>query len=536
MPRSPPASLPRWPARLGPVLASAVAASAPRRRARRVGAGWPGADGVRTGTAASSGPRAPTVSLPRATSGWIDHGVVVGWPTGAEGKPGSPGGAAGSAGSSTAGAAGGHVTITSGSAIGVPIVTSATGGGGGDAAEPGAIGPGGPGGPGAMIRRRSPANPTVASSSARHRADRRRDPARARRRRGQGADGTDGSLAFDGTPLTVPVSTAGGSDGALATSVPLALLLVSDQGNAVDHLDARTADDLVAVVARYHWLARVTAPFAAGDDPSHGSVHRRGHRGSSSPAHLGPPGARCGSARASTTTATSSTGCPCCRWRALQARVASLLDLGKLVEDTYLGYQQQGATTETRLSCWTPNTSTCVAKIAADQAAIAALDSAVDDAEAQVTASLQPLIDQQQRLVDDEFEFKEQFVAYVTGQAACSFLGVLQAMVGIVVSAAEVAVGVGEIAVLTEAATMTEMAASIVKVVKAVEAEVEDIKKAVESVQSLTATDVDAAKFVVDEQKFDNLHRSVPRQVPRGRSLGGRCAPVLRTDQGSTTS
>jgi hypothetical protein len=35
---------------------------------------------------------------------------------------------------------------------------------------------------------------------------------------------------------------------------------------------------------------------------------------------------------------------------ALQSRVTSLLDLGKLVEDTYLAYQQQGAATETRLS------------------------------------------------------------------------------------------------------------------------------------------------------------------------------------------
>lgn len=489
-------------ARLGPVLASAVAAARPSLGLVVSAQGGPGGRGQDGHGGIVGSPGANGVAA-AGDLGWIDHGVVVGWPTGAEGKPGSPGGAAGSAGSSTAGAAGGHVTITSGSAIGVPIVTSSTGGGGGDAAEPGPVGPGGAGGPGATISAQVAGEPNgvVEQCQAPSGSD---GPSGAppKAAGAQGADGTDGSLVFDGAPLTVPASTAGGSDGALATSVPLALLLVIDQGNAVDHLDARTADDLVAVVARYHWLTAVTAPFAAGEDPSHGrftatdiAVRRALHTS-----------ARLELARIAQGLdyyGNVLNWVPVLSMAALQARVATLLDLGKLVEDTYLGYRQQGATTETRLSDLDAQHQHVRAKIASEKAAIAALDSAVDDAEAQVTASLQPLIDQQQRLVDDEFEFKEQFVAYVTGQAACSFLGVLQAMVGIVVSAAEVAVGVGEIAVLTEAATMTEMAASIVKVVKAVEAEVEDIKKAVESVQSLTATDVDAAKFVVDEQKFD---------------------------------
>src|SRR4051794_24849562 len=61
---------------------------------------------------------------------------------------------------------------------------------------------------------------------------------------------------------------------------------------------------------------------------------------------------------------------------------------------------------------------------------------------------------------------------------------------------------------------MAKMAASIVKAIEAVEAEAEEIKTAVDSVESRTATKVDAAKFVVDEQKVDAFIDQYLGKVP----------------------
>jgi len=489
--------------RLGPVLAPAVAAARSSVGLIISAQGGPGGRGQDGHGGIAGLPGTDGVVTADDDRGVIDNGIVIEWPDGAQGTAGSPGGSAGSAGHSTAGAAGGQVAITVGSANGVAIVTSGTGGDGGDAAVPGPIGPGGGGGAGATIEAQIVGQPNGVVEECQAPSGADGAPGAEPTWAGAvAADGTDRPLTLNGAPLTIPTPTTGGSDSALAASVPLALLLVCAQGNTVDHLDAHTAADLVPVVARYQWLAAVTAPFAAGDDPSHGAftatdiaVRRALH--TSATLEL----ARI--AQGLDYYGNAVNWVPVLSMAAVQSRVSSLLDLGKLVEETYLADQQQGATSATRLANLDDQHQHVLARIAAEKVAVAALDSEVDDAAAQVTASLKPLIEQQQRLAQDEFEFKEQLVAYVTEQTACSFLGVLEAVVSMVVSAVEVVVGVGELAVLTEAATMAEMAASIVKVIKAVEAEVEEIRKAVDSVDALTATNVDAAKFVVDEQKFD---------------------------------
>jgi hypothetical protein len=489
---------------LGPALARAVAAAAPSAGLLVSAQGGPGGRG-QDGQGGIAGQPGTSGIVTAGNRGLLDNGILIEYPGGAEGTAGSSGGAAGNAGHSTPGAPGGRITVAVGAAVGVHVVATATGGAGGDAAVPGAIGPGGPGGAGAIIEAQIAGQPAdqVQECEAPRGAD--GAPGAAPTYAGAiAADGADGPLTLNGTPLTVPVATSGSTDDALAAAVPLALLLVSDQGNAVDHLDARTAADLVPVVARYRWLAGVTAPFAAGDDPSHGAftaadiaVRKALH--ASATLEL----ARIGQGLDYYGDVVS--WVPVISMAALQSRVTSLFALGKIIEDTYLAYQQQGASTETRLSVLDDQRQHLLAKIAADQAAIAALDTQVNDAAAQVSASLKPVIDQQQRLADDEFEFKAEFAGYVTEQTFCSFLGVLEAVVGIVVCAAEVVIGVGEIGALTEAASIAAVAGSIVKVIKAVDAEINAIKKAVASVAALTANNPDAAKLVVDEQKFDDF-------------------------------
>ncbi len=83
-------------------------------------------------------------------NGEISNGILVAYPSGAEGKDGGPGGAAGSAGRSTPGAAGGVAEITVGAGARAQVLAFVTGGPGGQAAVPGKIGPGGQGGAGGV--------------------------------------------------------------------------------------------------------------------------------------------------------------------------------------------------------------------------------------------------------------------------------------------------------------------------------------------------------------------------------------------------
>ena len=437
--------------------------------------------------------------------GLVDNGILLSYPAAAAGTAGSPGGQAGSAGHSTAAGAAGTVSATLGGGNIAQILVSAAAGQGGDRAVPGKIGTGGAGGQGSDILVYVAGDPPgivhdwTAPNGANGAAGAAADFGGA-----DGADGTPGvarcnSVVLQGATPIAP------QPAALALLVPLTQLLICEQCNAVDHLNARVAGDFAPVVARYQWMVAITEPFSGTADPSNGAFTatdlavRRAINQS------------CKLELARIALGLDYYGnvvnwVPVLSMAALKGRVADLLAIGKTVEDTFNSYVAATSSTATQLSLLDSTLNLLRNKITADQAAIAQLDLDLADAEAQVKASLAPISAQQNRLAVDEYEFKQEFIAYVMTQATdCSFIRVLELIVCIVEFAAEAVVGLGEISELTEAGTIYGFASGLVKVIKTAEAEIEAIRKAIDSVQSLLDTDIDMAKVVVDEKAFDDF-------------------------------
>jgi hypothetical protein len=506
--------------RLAPVLGAAVMAAGRRSTLTLLaqgGAGGRGQDG-HDGIAGKGG--VAGVTPPAGETGLVQNGLLVAYPSEAAGTAGSAGGAAGNAGHSTPGATGGRVQITLSAGAPAQLVISAEGGRGGDAAAAGAPGRAGTGGAGAEIEVYVAGDPpgTVQSWTAPSGTDGAWGalPTFAG---AVGADGARGVVTLNGSAIVAPTTITAPASVELSTLVPLTLLVLTDRCNSVDHLNAHSAADLASVVTRYRWLAAVTELFAAGNDPTNGTFDAREvavRRSINQSAKL--------------ELARISEGLdyfgdafnwvPVLSMTALQARVSSLLDVGKMIEDTYLAYQNQDATIEARLSSLNNAQQHLQTKINNDNDTITELATEIKSAHSQVLASLGPIEAQQNRLATAEFEFKEQFIDYVLSQATqCTFLGVLKAILGIVEFAAEAISGIGEIQALGEAKTVFEFATGVVEVIKVAEAEIEAIQKAVESVQELLDTDVDAAKIVVDEKKFDNFIAQYLGKFPAANEL-----------------
>lgn len=435
--------------------------------------------------------------------GLVQNGILISYPAEAAGSAGTPGGQAGSAGHSTPAGAAAEVSLTLGGGGIEQLVVSASAGRGGDRAMPGASGAGGAGGVGSdiLVAFAGDPNGVVHDWRAPDGAD--GAPGAAPNYAGADApDGAPGTLLLNGAPLQ-GLSQITANAGALAMSVPLTQLLICDQCNAVEHLNAQSSSELSAVVARYVWMVSITEAFTNGADPSHGTLSANDlavRRAINQSAKLEL--ARL--AKGLDYYGNIVNWVPVLSMTALQGRVADLLALGKIVEDTFNTYFDANSTATTRLSVLDRTLEDLRGKITADQALIAQMDTELNLAETEVKASLAPIAAQQNRLVEDEYEFKEQFIAYVLSQAtACSFVRVLELIVCVVEFAAEAVVGLEEISALTEAETIGGFAAGVVKVIKTAEAEIEAIRKAVESVQSLLDTDIDMAKIVVDEKNFD---------------------------------
>ena len=321
---------------------------------------------------------------------------------------------------------------------------------------------------------------------------------------------------------------------AIADFVPLTLLMLTFQANSVDHLNAQTASDLAPVAARYRWLMSVTAPVV-GEPPA----------GQSTTLAADDLAARRAlNASAAVELKRMASGLdyygdtfnwvPVLSMTMLQNRISGLLADGKLIEDTYLAYQAHDADIAAKLAALDGARQHASDTIAADQDAITNLSTQIDAALASMASTLDAVHAQRNRLVATEFEFKEELVSYVIGQATgCTFLHVLEAIGMIVEFAAEAVVGVGEIGVLADAAELTAVAESVVKIIKVVDAEIEAIQSAVESVQSVVAKAEDAAKLVIDTDQFDTFIAQYLGKFPAAQELADAVHALPRPGQGA---
>ncbi|MGH1541208.1 MAG: hypothetical protein ACRBHB_12350 [Arenicella sp.] len=452
--------------------------------------------------------------------GQISRGVIVGVPDIARGKEGKQGGQAGSAGRSSDGSIGGTLNLGLAQPSAGTFILSSAGGRGAEAAIPGARGPGGKGGFGADVVFNILDN--ISNQKEIRPAPNGHDGALgpvARFPGNSGADGVKGVTMFNSVELTKAKVFSKQNYAAIAAKFPLTLLQISQNKADLMYLNASTEQEFASVNMRYSWLANITASFAgktvaAGTGLSAKDIAVRRQMNKAANLELSRL------ALGLDYYGHALNWVPVLSLGALQARVKDLLDVGKIVEDTFNRYQKKNAKVATRLDNLDHMRSSLEKAIKHDKSEVRDLDEQIEDAFANVEQSLDAANAQRDLILQSEFDYKQAFVTYTLKQNVdCTFEDILITLLDIATFSAELVSGIGQIKAVADATNLFKGADALIKVLKTAKSTEKSISSAIKAIKKTSELGRGQAKVVLEKDEFDKLIAEYLGKFPEAKEL-----------------
>ncbi len=436
-----------------------------------------------------------------------ERGHDYGFPEEAIGRKGHRGGQAGSPGQSGNGGNGGQILLNVIDPVALGIVYGIGGGKGGAQASPGALGPGGQGGKGTLCKMVNSTGQPVADRRAPDGPDGQLGPAA----KGNGSTGTAGNaglpLQFNGKPFSggnVPPL----SFGALAQTLSLSQLLITQNVTDLDFLNARTETELTALAESYSWLIEINEPFAgAASDVARVPAPERKVRA----------GIRNGAIVALMRLQQgldfyghSYNWAPVLNLAYLTGRTDNIIELGRVVEDQYNKYLEKGATDKERMTAFRKAKHEIDLKLGIFADEIKKLEPQIDNFRSEIEEYSEDLRQQRTLLLEKQLEFKDQLIKHLREEAELGlsdFLDILGTVIGCVGGVVGGAGGVKTaINAVKKAEEFNKKVKGVVEIFKKAKATVDSLNKAYKTIKGLGGDDnPDAAKILVDAAEFDKM-------------------------------
>lgn len=437
-------------------------------------------------------------------------GGHFGFPEDAIGADGQQGGRAGTPGLSGNGGDGGQIVLNIADPLALGMVLGLGGGDGGAQARAGDRGPGGPGGQGALCRmfdagtgqpladmrapdgRQGPAGPAAHGQGSRGRA---------------GAPGVP--LRINGRPFTggeVPTL----SFAALAQALSLCQLLITQNATDLDFLNARDEPGRTAVAQAYAWLIDINQPFTDPDaqiDAARVPLPEQKVRASM---HDSAIVSLMRLQQGLDYYGHSYNWAPVLTLNSLVGRTGQIIELGKVVEDQYNRYRDEGSTGSDRMQAFRQAKQEIDRKLADFLGEIDKLKPQIDNFRTEVEDYSQDLRRQRTLLLEGQLKFRDELVRYLREQSDITldtFLDMLGTVIGCVGGVSEAAGGVKTaIDAVRKAQELSKQVKGVVEVFKKAKATIDGIIKAYSTVKDfIDEANPNAAKILVDADDFDAL-------------------------------
>ncbi|MEA2205227.1 MAG: hypothetical protein QOE77_2003 [Blastocatellia bacterium] len=468
------------------------------------GRGGRGQDG-HAGNVGEKGPDGATTS-----KNGVETEGGYSFPDEAKGKDGAQGGRAGSPGLSAGGGKGGLIALNVMQPIELSLVYGITGGEGGVQASPGERGPGGPGGTGAVCHMYN--YKTGRPIEDMQAPDGKGGPLGnvATSTGSKGSPGANGdSLKFNGAPYTggtVPAYTFTG----LAQTLSLSQLLITQNATDQDFLNAKKEEEVVAVADGYTWLININQPFTDStitidtarvskpDQQVRARIYNsavvslmRLQQGLDYYGH-------------------SYNWTPVLNLTNLVARTTEIIQLGKVVEDQFNRYLDQGLSNKERMKAFDQAKQEIDRKLAEFVAEIDKLKPQITNFETEVGKLSEALRRQRTLLVEGQLKFKDELIKHLREQNGLTFDGFLDMLATVIGCVGGVVEGIGGIKTAIDAIKKAEefskQIKSVVEIFKKAKATIENISKAYSSVKdAFDDGNPNAAKILVDGEEFDKM-------------------------------
>ena len=435
-----------------------------------------------------------------------EHGF--GFPEEAIGKAGLQGGRAGSPGQSGNGGNGGQVVMNVIDPVALEIVYGVGAGQGGAQASPGDRGPGGRGGAGALCKMfNSRTGRPVEDKRAPDGPDGPLGPAA----KGNGSAGTAGNagapLQFNGKPFSGG-NVAALSFGALAQTLSLSQLLITQNVTDLDFLNARTEGELTALAESYAWLIEINEPFAgAANDVARVPAPERKVR----------VGIRNGAIVALMRLqqgldfyGQSYNWAPVLNLAYLTGRTDNIIQLGTVVENQYNKYLEKGATDLQRMTAFREAKQAIDLKLGAFADEVKKLEPHIDNFRSEIEEYSEDLRRQRTLLLEKQLEFKDQLIEHLREEAELGFsdfLDILGTVIGCVGGVVGSAGGIKTaIDAVKKAEEFSKKVKGVVEIFKKAKATLDNLNKVYKTIKGLGGEDnPDAAKILVDADEFDKM-------------------------------
>lgn len=434
------------------------------------------------------------------------QGTIISVPDIARGKDGSQGGQAGSSGRSQDGSEGGQINLGMIKPASGAVVLSVAGGQGADAATPGAPGAGGKGGWGAELifniwadlgnRKEVGTAPNGQDGPAGKLAEFKGNI---------GKNGDDGLAFVNSLALQKAKTFKQAPYSAIANKYPLTLLQITQNQADLLYLNAQTEADFAKANTLYLWLANITASFnnkpsATGTGLAAKDIAVRKQLNKNANLELSRM------ALGLDYFGHAVNWVPVLSLNALQTRVKSLLDIGKIVEDTYNKYQKKNAKVATRLDHLDHMRSSLEKAIKRDQGEIRDLAEHLEDAFDKVIQSLDAANAQRDLILQSEFDYKKAFIDYTIKQnLECTFEDILTTLLDVALFSAEIVSGLGQIKEIAKAANVFKGTDALIKVLKVAKSTEKSISGVLKSFNEMHDLNQGQGKIVLEKKEFDDL-------------------------------
>lgn len=466
--------------------------------------GGPGGRG-QDGHAGNRGEAGPDGAQTSRSGVETDSGY--GFPEEAYGKDGSKGGRAGSPGLSANGGKGGQIALNVMQPIEMAVVYNTAGGEGGERANPGARGAGGPGGHGAMCH-------MFNAKTGRAIEDMRApdgkegpvgDPALSAGSKGLPGAGND-PLKFNGAPFKAGETPAFTFE-ALAKTLSLSQLLITQNATDQDFLNAKNNDERTAAADGYVWLININQPFTnslAQIDPTKLEQQVRARIHNSAVVTL------MRLQQGLDYYGHSHNWTPVLNLSNLTGRTGELIQLGSVVENQFNRYVEKGISNKERMQAFTQAKQEIDRKLAQFKTEIEKLQPQIDTLWTEVEKHSEAMRRQRTLLEEGELKFKDDLIKYLREQSDLTFETFLDMLGTVIGCAGGVVEGVGGIKTainaLKKAEEFSKQIKSVVEIFKKAKATIDNIKKAYSSVKdAFDDGNKNAAKVLVDGEEFDKL-------------------------------